>query len=47
VRHEQADPLRGALHIVEHDGRGGLRIEHRPYVIMKEDAYVSMGVVRG
>jgi TonB family protein len=37
----------GKLQIVEHDGRGGLRFEERPFVVMKDQAYVDLGTVRG
>jgi hypothetical protein len=33
----------GLLQIVRHDGKGGLRFEDRPYVIMNDHAYVDLG----
>ena len=36
----------GKVAIVEHDGRGGLRFEDRPFVVMTDRAYVDLGVAR-
>ena len=36
----------GKLEIVEHDGRGGLRFEQRPFQIMQDNAFVDLGTVR-
>jgi hypothetical protein len=36
----------GKLEIVEHDGKGGLRFEQRPYVVMVNQAYVELGEVK-
>ncbi|MCC6335773.1 MAG: hypothetical protein IT380_17490 [Myxococcales bacterium] len=36
----------GKLEIIEHDGAGGLRFEQRPYVVMVNQAYVDLGVVK-
>ena len=36
----------GKLQIIEHDGRGGLRFEERPFVVMRDGAFVDMGVVK-
>lgn len=36
----------GKLEIIEHDGKGGLRFEQRPYVVMVNQAYVELGEVR-
>lgn len=36
----------GKLEIIEHDGNGGLRFEQRPYVVMVNQAYVDLGVVK-
>jgi hypothetical protein len=33
----------GTLQLLHHDGRGGLRLEHRPYLVMKDGAYVRLG----
>ncbi|AKU99658.1 hypothetical protein AKJ09_06322 [Labilithrix luteola] len=35
----------GKLEIVEHDGRGGLSFEERPFVVMVDQAYVDLGTV--
>jgi hypothetical protein len=35
----------GKLQIVEHDGKGGLRFEERPYIVMRDHAFVDLGVV--
>lgn len=37
----------GKLEIVEHDGKGGLRFAERPFVIMKDGAFVDLGQVTG
>ena len=37
----------GKLQIVRHDGKGGLRLEDRPFVVMNDSAYVDLGVVKG
>jgi hypothetical protein len=37
----------GKLQVIEHDGRGGLRLEERPFVVMNDHAYVNLGEVRG
>ena len=37
----------GKLQIIEHDGKGGLRFEERPFLVMVDHAYVDMGVVSG
>ena len=36
----------GKLEIIEHDGKGGLRFEQRPYVVMVNQAFVDLGVVK-
>jgi tetratricopeptide (TPR) repeat protein len=36
----------GKLEIIEHDGAGGLRFEQRPYVVMVNQAFVDLGVVK-
>jgi hypothetical protein len=33
----------GLLQVVEHDGRGGLTVEPRPFVVMVDDAWVDLG----
>jgi tetratricopeptide (TPR) repeat protein len=33
----------GLLQVVEHDGRGGLRVEPRPFVVMMDGAMVDLG----
>jgi tetratricopeptide (TPR) repeat protein len=35
----------GKLQVIEHDGRGGLRFEERPFVVMRDGAYVDLGMV--
>jgi tetratricopeptide (TPR) repeat protein len=35
----------GILQVVEHDGRGGLRVEPRPFVVMVDGAMVDLGSV--
>jgi tetratricopeptide (TPR) repeat protein len=35
----------GKLEVIDHDGRGGLRFEERPFVIMEDGAYVELGAV--
>jgi tetratricopeptide (TPR) repeat protein len=37
----------GKLEIIEHDGRGGLKFEERPFVVMTDRAFVNLGVVKG
>lgn len=37
----------GRLHVIEHDGKGGLKFEQRPYVVMVDGAYVDLGKVEG
>ena len=36
----------GRLLILQHDGEGGLKLEHRPFVVMNDGAFVDLGVVR-
>ena len=35
----------GKLQIVEHDGKGGLRFDERPYIVMTDGAFVDLGRV--
>ena len=35
----------GKLEIIEHDGRGNLRFEERPFVVMVDQAFVDLGTV--
>jgi tetratricopeptide (TPR) repeat protein len=35
----------GKLQVIEHDGRGGLRFEERPFVMMRDNAFVDLGTV--
>jgi Vault protein inter-alpha-trypsin domain len=35
----------GTVQIVAHDGRGGLRLDPRPFVVMSDDAMVDLGLV--
>ncbi len=37
----------GKLEIIEHDGKGGLRFEERPFVVMVDHAFVDLGAVKG
>jgi uncharacterized protein YfaP (DUF2135 family) len=37
----------GKLQIIDHDGKGGLRFEERPFVILEDGAYVDLGTVNG
>lgn len=36
----------GALQIVEHDGKGHFSFEERPYIVMRDGAFVDLGVVK-
>jgi hypothetical protein len=35
----------GKLEVIDHDGKGGLSFEERPYVVMKDRAFVDLGTV--
>jgi Vault protein inter-alpha-trypsin domain/von Willebrand factor type A domain len=35
----------GKLEIIEHDGKGGLTFEQRPFVVMTDQAFVDLGTV--
>ena len=35
----------GSLHVVEHDGHGGLRFESHPFVVMRDGAFVDLAVL--
>lgn len=37
----------GKLQVIEHDGKGGLAFEERPFLIMRDGATVDLGVVKG
>jgi uncharacterized protein YfaP (DUF2135 family) len=37
----------GRLQVIEHDGKGGLSFNDRPFVVMQDDAFVDLGKVRG
>jgi tetratricopeptide (TPR) repeat protein len=37
----------GAMRVVQHDGKGGIVVEDRPFIIMVDGAYVDLGVVKG
>jgi tetratricopeptide (TPR) repeat protein len=37
----------GKLQVIEHDGRGQLRFEERPFVVMRDNAFVEMGTITG
>jgi hypothetical protein len=36
----------GKVEIIEHDGRGGLTFEERPFVVMNDRAFVDLGTAR-
>jgi len=35
----------GKLQLIQHDGKGGLRFDERPYLIMKDGAFVPLGTL--
>jgi tetratricopeptide (TPR) repeat protein len=35
----------GKLEVIQHDGRGGLKFEERPYVVMNDRAFVDLGTI--
>jgi hypothetical protein len=35
----------GKLQIVDHDGKGGLTFDERPFVVMTDRAFVELGAV--
>ena len=37
----------GTVHVIRHDGQGGLSVEPRPFVLMVDNAMVDVGVVGG
>jgi len=37
----------GGLQVMEHDGRGELRFQDRPFVIMVDSAFIDLGVIQG
>jgi hypothetical protein len=37
----------GKLQILEHDGKGGLKFEERPFVIMTDHSFVDLGTITG
>jgi tetratricopeptide (TPR) repeat protein len=37
----------GNLEVMEHDGKGGLRFDERPFVVMTDQAFVKLGTVTG
>lgn len=37
----------GTVQVVTHDGKGGLAVEPRPFVVMSDDALVDLGAVGG
>ena len=37
----------GKLEILSHDGKGGLRFDQRPFVIMQDGAFVDLGQLKG
>jgi uncharacterized protein YfaP (DUF2135 family) len=36
----------GALRVVQHDGKGNVVVEDRPFIIMVDGAFVDLGTVR-
>jgi hypothetical protein len=36
----------GKLEIIDHDGKGGLKFEERPFVVMADHAFVDLGTIR-
>ncbi len=36
----------GKLEIVDHDGRGGLKFDERPFIVMADHAFVDLGTIR-
>ena len=36
----------GKLEVIDHDGKGGLTFEEHPYVVMVDQAFVDLGVVK-
>ncbi|MBS2013266.1 MAG: AgmX/PglI C-terminal domain-containing protein [Deltaproteobacteria bacterium] len=45
-RHGPSGHPFGVVHVMEHDGRGHVTVEPRPFVLMNEGAQVSLGVSR-
>ncbi|MBK9758135.1 MAG: hypothetical protein IPO88_32390 [Nannocystis sp.] len=37
----------GKLQVMQHDGKGELRFDERPFVIMQDGAFVQLGSVTG
>jgi hypothetical protein len=37
----------GKVEIIEHDGKGGLKFDERPFVVMTDSAFVKLGKVTG
>jgi tetratricopeptide (TPR) repeat protein len=35
----------GKVQVIEHDGKGGLSFEERPFIVMKDGAFVDLGMV--
>ena len=36
----------GKLEVIDHDGKGGLSFEERPFLVMVDQAYVDIGTVQ-
>ncbi|MEW6281634.1 MAG: VIT domain-containing protein, partial [Candidatus Eremiobacterota bacterium] len=36
----------GKVEVVEHDGKGGLRFDQRPFLVMQDDAFVDLGTLK-
>ena len=37
----------GKLEVIEHDGKGGLQFDERPFVVMNDHAFVDLGTIKG
>ena len=37
----------GKLQSSQHDGKGGLAFDDRPFVVMNDRAYVDLGTIKG
>ncbi|HEX5658971.1 MAG TPA: VIT domain-containing protein [Polyangiales bacterium] len=37
----------GKLEVIEHDGKGTLKFEERPFIVMQDGAFVELGTIRG
>ena len=37
----------GALQVIQFDGQGALKFDDRPFIIMKDEAYLELGTIDG